>query len=47
MEKLTDEEKTQLESMTDDEKKTFFEAKRAEDESKREARESVIDKLLN
>ena len=44
---LTDEEKTQLESMTDEEKQAFFETKRAEQEAKMEARETVIDKLLN
>lgn len=44
---LTDEEKTQLESMTDEQKQTFFETKRAEQEAKMEARETVIDKLLN
>lgn len=44
---LTDEEKTQLESMTDEQKQAFFETKRAEQESKMEARETVIDKLLN
>lgn len=45
--KLTDEEKTALESMTNEEKKEFFEEKRSEAESKREARETVIDKLLS
>lgn len=44
---LTDEEKTQLESMTDEQKQAFFEAKRQEQEVKMEAREVVIDKLLN
>lgn len=43
---LTDEEKTSLESMTDDEKKSFFETKRKEFELKQEKRETVIDKLL-
>jgi len=43
---LTDEEKTSLESMTDDEKKSFFETKRKELELKQEQRETVIDKLL-
>ena len=43
---LTDEEKTALESMTDEEKQTFFETKRAQQKAKMEARESVIDKLL-
>lgn len=44
---LTDEEKTQLESMTDEEKQAFFETKRAEAEAKKEAQETVINKLLN
>lgn len=44
---LTTEEKTKLESMTNDEKKAFFEAKRIELEAGIEARETVIDKLLN
>jgi hypothetical protein len=44
---LTDEEKTKLESMTDEEKKAFFETKRTELEAKQEAKEAVIDKLLN
>ena len=44
---LTTEEKTKLESMTDEEKKAFFEAKRTEAEAKMTAREAVIDKLLN
>lgn len=44
---LTDEEKTQLESLSDEEKQAFFETKRAEQEAKMEARETVIDKLLN
>lgn len=44
---LTDEEETQLESMTDEQKQAFFEAKRQEQEVKMEAREVVIDKLLN
>lgn len=47
MSQLTDEEKTALESMSDDEKKAFFETKRSENEAKMEARENVIDKLLN
>lgn len=46
IEKLTDEEKTQLESMTDEQKKAFFETKRAEIEARQELRETVIDKLL-
>lgn len=43
---LTTEEKTALESMTNEEKKVFFEAKRAEMQAKKESHESVIDKLL-
>lgn len=45
--KLTDAEKTSLEKMTDTEKKAFFEAKRLENETKAEAREAVIDKLIS
>lgn len=44
--KLTTEEKTALENMTQDEKIAFFEAKREENQKKHEARENVIDKLL-
>lgn len=43
---LTDAEKTALESMTDEQKKAFYETKRAESEAKRTAHEAVIDKLL-
>ncbi len=43
---LTDTEKTALESMTDTEKQAFFDKKRTESETKRDAREAVIDKLL-
>jgi len=43
---LTDEEKTSLASMTDEQKQAFFEAKREAAKLKIEARESVIDKLL-
>jgi hypothetical protein len=32
--------------MTDEQKKEFFDAKRAEKQAEREARENVIDKLL-
>lgn len=46
MQELTDAEKTALESMTDTEKQAFFDKKRAEAETKRDAREAVIDKLL-
>lgn len=47
MDDLTDAEKTALESMSEDEKHTFFETKRAQMEAKMEAREAVIDKKLN
>ena len=43
---LTDAEKTALESMSDTEKKAFFDKKRTEMETKMEARDTVIDKLL-
>lgn len=43
---LTDEEKTALESMTSEERQTFMETKRTEQEAKRESHETVIDKLL-
>ncbi|MDD3793617.1 MAG: hypothetical protein PHI37_02305 [Candidatus Gracilibacteria bacterium] len=43
---LTTEEKTTLEAMSDDEKKAFFETKKAEMQARREAHEAVIDKLL-
>ena len=46
MKELTTEEKTALESMTDAEKKAFFESKQTEAKVKMETRESVIDKLL-
>lgn len=46
MDDLSYEEKAALESMTDEEKQTFFETKRTEQKAKMEARESVIDKLL-
>lgn len=45
-EQLTDAEKTALQSMSDTEKKAFFDKKRTEAETKMEAREAVIDKLL-
>jgi len=47
MTKLTDAEKTQLTKMTDAEKKVFFEAKIASKKALRDARENVIDKLIN
>lgn len=43
---LSDEEKTSLETMTDQEKKDFFDAKRDEKMQEIQARENVIDKLL-
>ncbi|MDD3302375.1 MAG: hypothetical protein PHN31_02385 [Candidatus Gracilibacteria bacterium] len=43
---LTDAEKTALQSMTDDEKKIFFEQKITEAEAKMIAEDNVIDKLL-
>lgn len=46
MNHLTEEEKTALESMTDDEKKAFFDTKKAEMQVKRQSHEAVIDKLL-
>lgn len=44
---LTTDEKTSLESMTDTQKKEFFDKKRTENEAKFDAREAVIDKLLS
>lgn len=44
---LTDEEKTALEAMSDDEKKAFFTAKKAEMNAQKEAGKAVIDKLIN
>lgn len=44
---LTDAEKTALESMTQEDKQAFFEAKRSEQEAKREEREVIIDTLLS
>lgn len=46
MTQLTDAEKTAFEAMSDADKKTFMESKRAAAEAKRDAREAVIDKLL-
>jgi hypothetical protein len=46
MNELTDEQKTEIENMTQEERKDFFESKRSEMEIKKEAREKVIDKLL-
>lgn len=45
--KLTDAEKTKLESMTDSEKKAFFEAKMTAEKAERDTKEAVIDKLIN
>lgn len=44
---LSTDEKTALESMTDTQKKEFFDKKRTENEAKFDAREAVIDKLLS
>lgn len=46
MKNLTDAEKTALKTMTDTQKKEFFEKKRAEMEAKMTAENTVIDKLL-
>jgi len=43
---LTDEEKAALDSMTDEEKKEFFQAKKAEKQAQKEEKKAVIDKLL-
>lgn len=43
---LTAEEKNTLTSMTESQKREFFEKKRAEKKAKRTAQENVIDKLL-
>jgi len=43
---LTDEEKTALEAMSDEEKQEFFEAKKAEMKADKEAAKAVIDKLV-
>lgn len=44
---LTDAEKTKLAVMTDAEKKAFFEAKITEQKALHDAKEAVIDKLIN
>jgi hypothetical protein len=44
--KLTTEEKTAFEAMSDTEKQTFLEKKHTEMEAKRTAHETVIEKLL-
>lgn len=43
---LTDTEKTALQSMTAEQKKTFFEQKMTTEKAQRDAKETVIDKLL-
>lgn len=43
---LSEEEKTALEAMSDEEKKAFFEAKKAQMIAQKEAGKAVIDKLL-
>lgn len=43
---LTDDEKTALEAMSDDEKKAFFETKKAEKQAQKDANKSVIDALI-
>jgi hypothetical protein len=47
MTQLTDTEKTKLETMTDIEKKAFFEAKMTAEKALRDSKEIVIDKLIN
>lgn len=44
---LTDEEKTSLESMTDDEKQAFFDAKKETMNAEKEASRAVVAKLIN
>jgi hypothetical protein len=53
MNNLTDEEKISLETMSDEDKKEFFEAKKTEQQAakveqkaQRDSREAVIDSLL-
>lgn len=46
MNNLTDEEKSQIENMTDAERQAFFEKKRDEFEAKMTARSNVMDKIL-
>ena len=43
---LTDEEKTAVEAMSDEEKKVFFTAKKEEMKAQKEASKAVIDKLI-
>ena len=47
MQNLTDDEKKSLENMTDAQKKEFFQNRMKEQKTKMEARDVVIDKLLN
>jgi hypothetical protein len=44
---LTESEKIALESMTDTQKQAFFDNKRTQQEAKMDAKENVIDKVLN
>ena len=46
MHKISEEDKTLIESMSDEEKKEFFETKKEEAKASREAKEWVIDDLL-
>lgn len=43
---LTDEEKTAIEAMSDEERNEYFESKKSEREALKNAKENVIDKLL-
>lgn len=43
---LTQDQKTEIENMSQDEKKVFFQTKKTEIQADREAKENVIDKLL-
>ena len=47
MQNLTDDEKKTLESMTDTQKKEFFQKKMDKQKVKMDARDAVLDKLLN
>lgn len=47
MQNLTADEKKSLESMTDAQKKEFFQKKMDEQKAKMDARDAVMDKLLN
>lgn len=47
MTQLTDAEKTQLATMTDAQKKAFFQTKMTEAKALRDTEEAVIDKLIN